>query len=578
MTLATFIPKASNAKRAAGSDGNCTEAVAMKQRIVAMVDNAAKNQPRNLQKAIGPSEVGHPCTRQVAMKVAGVEPNPDWNDPMPSIIGTAFHSWMEKHLDPSEWIPEKRVHVDGRGLWGSSDAYHIPTRTVVDWKMLGVTMWRDWTGGYVNGTYRVQAHSYGKGFRRAGYPVERVAVAVFCRSKPLQDLYVWSEPWDESVADQALQRLEQIKTYVAATGASDSNRQPLLAIEPTAGDGCYFCLASETEVVTRQGVRPIGQLAGGNHELLIPSHTAKSGKGVWRSVPVRSYGVQPLHKVHLRRNRQEKVVYATAEHRWITDKGDVATTTELTPGQILASVRATTVNDPAVIAPAVAQGFTYGDGARGQGQRPASLPIYGRSHKSVMIPWFGPVKVTETVTADGDTMKRIHSLPRFWKVLPPIDESRSFLLSWLAGYFAADGSVSVAGQASLASADRSALEFVRDIAAICGIRHGIIHTTSRNGTRSTPSDLYSLTLHARDLPSWFWMLPHHQERVADYVSTEAKSPQVWRVVEVVPTGRVEEVFCAEVEGVAAFGLADGLTTGNCLFGGQTRDGRCDRKA
>jgi len=241
MPLATFTPKASNAKGPTGPDGNNPESIAMKQRIVTMVRNSSDNNPRNLQKAIGPSEVGHPCPRQVAMKVAGVTPNPSWLDPMPSILGVAFHAWMEENLDRREWIPEHKVHVDGRGLWGHSDAYHIPTRTVVDWKLLGATMWRDWTGGYVNQTYKVQAHSYGKGFLRAGYPVDRVAVAVFCRAKSLNDLFVWSEAWDESIADQALLRLEAIKTYVNGTGASDTNRAPLLAIDAVAGDGCYFC-------------------------------------------------------------------------------------------------------------------------------------------------------------------------------------------------------------------------------------------------------------------------------------------------------------------------------------------------
>ena len=243
MPLATFTPKASNVGKASGPDGNCPESIAMKQRIVTMVRHAADNNPRNLQKAIGPSEIGHPCRRpgRDEGRRGDAEPQLGLADPMPSILGVAFHAWMEQNLDMREWIPEKRVDVDGRGLWGHSDAYHIPTRTVVDWKLLGLTMWRDWTGGYVNGTYKVQAHSYGRGFMRAGYPVERIAVAVFCRSKPLQDLYVWSEPWDQTVADQALLRLEAIKTYVNGTGASDDNRAPLLAIDPVAGDGCYFC-------------------------------------------------------------------------------------------------------------------------------------------------------------------------------------------------------------------------------------------------------------------------------------------------------------------------------------------------
>jgi hypothetical protein len=112
---------------------------------------------------------------------------------------------------------------------------------VVDWKLLGNTQHQKYVGGYTSSQYRVQAHSYGQGFFNMGYPVERVALAIFGRSKTLQDLYVWSEPWDPAIAARAVARLEIIRQYVDRTGASNENRRPLLAIDPVAGDTCFFC-------------------------------------------------------------------------------------------------------------------------------------------------------------------------------------------------------------------------------------------------------------------------------------------------------------------------------------------------
>lgn len=240
MTLGTFSPKPVNVKSRIGApSSNSLEGEALRQRIIKLVTDASNGAARSLQKAIGPSEFGHPCTRQVAFKVAGVPKNPDYRDPMPSILGTAFHTWMETHLPRDEWIPEQRVNVS-EGLDGHSDAYHIPTRTVVDWKLLGNTAHRDYSGGYVSTQYNIQRHSYGLGFARAGYPVERVALAIFGRAKTLQDLYVDSVVWDPAVAQRAVDRLEIVRNYVATTGASATNRAPLLAIEPTVSD-CYFC-------------------------------------------------------------------------------------------------------------------------------------------------------------------------------------------------------------------------------------------------------------------------------------------------------------------------------------------------
>lgn len=238
--VGSFVPKASNVRNHDQSYASDAQAEALRQKILHFVTEAARNNPRNLQTAIGPSEIGVPCPRQIAFKLAGVQEQPDYQDPFPSILGVAFHSWMEEHLPADEWIPEQKVHVTST-LSGHSDAYHIPTRTVVDWKLLGRTQHQAWLGGYTKEQYEVQADTYGLGFVNAGYPVDRVAIAVFCRARPLQDMFLWSRPWNPVNAQTALNRLAQIRTYVAASGASNDNRAPLLKIGAVAGDGCFFC-------------------------------------------------------------------------------------------------------------------------------------------------------------------------------------------------------------------------------------------------------------------------------------------------------------------------------------------------
>ena len=238
--IGSFTPKALHTKTHNQSYSTDAQAEALRQRIIHFVTEAGNGHSRNQQKAIGPSEIGHPCPRNVAYKLAGVTKNPSYRDPFPSILGVAFHAWMEGNLPQDEWIPERRVHVTDT-LAGTSDAYHIPTRTVVDWKLLGQTQHLQWLGGYTKEQYEVQADSYGLGFVNAGYPVDRVAIAVFCRARPLQDMFLWSRPWNPDNARRAIDRLEIIRTYVEASGANDSNRAPLMQVPAVAGDSCYFC-------------------------------------------------------------------------------------------------------------------------------------------------------------------------------------------------------------------------------------------------------------------------------------------------------------------------------------------------
>ena len=343
-------------------------------------------------------------------------------------------------------------------------------------------------------------------------------------------------------------------------------------------DECFWCLAGETEIVTRDGIKPIRELAGRTHELLIPTAGPKGALkslGSFKTAEVRSFGQQQLWKIKLRSRRGTKLIRATAEHRWFLADGKKweqktgeRTTRQLRPGDRLRPLRAREPARAELMPAAVAQGFTFGDGTIGQDRRPATLAIYDNGKDEAMLPYFplaDPASYPSYPREHGMTspsVRLIYGLPRFWKQTPPLDESRTFLLSWLAGYFAADGCVSEDGQVTLDSASEEAIRFSRDVAAVCGIGYSPIRSQWRIGTGVVPTQLYHLHLRRRDLPDWFFLIAEHQIRAIAADENPSRGTY-WTVESVTETDQIEEVYCATVPGVGAFGLADDLMTGNC---------------
>jgi hypothetical protein len=546
--------------------------------------------PRSVQKHLGPSELGHPCDRQVVGKMAGAKVTNHVADPWASIVGTSIHAYMaeaferdNRHNQYIRWLTEKRVTPDpGPDPHpGTADLYDAFNRCVVDWKAQGEsTRSRLKTQGPPR-HYFVQILLYARGYRNLGLPVDRVAIVSLPRTKStLDDMYVWSHvptAEDERLVDDVLvqTRFRQQLAQLVRAGRVDLMDVPAV---PEATE-CYFCLSGDTEVVTRQGIQRIRELSGmpGGVDLLVPSVTAtgrRSARGTFQRVPVKKFGEQELLKVTLQDRRVEKVVYATKEHNWfVTDRMRVQrngarivrhqwrrTTAELQPGDLLQPLRRTSTQDPGLMQVAVAQGFVFGDGTSSYNdvhERPAHLSVYANGKDDAILKFFDGFPRSEQ---GGHTF--IYGMPRFWKRLPPLDESRSFLLSWLAGYFAADGSVTDEGMCALASAKQANLDFVRSLAAVCGVGYRPVAASLRVGTGTEETPLYELPLRRRDLPPWFFLISKHRER-AETANAKPDRETYWKVKSVEPTGRVEPVYCAVTGEPEAFALADDLMTGNC---------------
>lgn len=334
------------------------------------------------------------------------------------------------------------------------------------------------------------------------------------------------------------------------------------------GRGNYLCFAGETRVITRDGIERIDRLAGGTHKLL-------DGNGQWVDAPVKSYGTQRLMRVVLSRGHAEQVVYATPEHRWILRKANTPTaqasekpTRSLVPGDRIPSVMPRSIAARLRPSPfGIAHGITFGDGTlfgeTTNGFRTATLVLHGA--KRALSRWFPNSQVTELHTAEygySEDALRVWDLPRFFKDLPSIDESPSYLYGWLAGWFAADGSVGENGMVALTSARRETLEFAVRVCLRLGIEFGDISTRTREGKGGRASDIHTLRLVAATLGDDFFLREKH---ATNHVAVRRRpSRSVWTVRSVELTDRVEEVFCAEVPTTHSFALDRFILTGNCL--------------
>jgi DNA primase len=308
-------------------------------------------------------------------------------------------------------------------------------------------------------------------------------------------------------------------------------------------------------VLTWQGVRPIRELAGGVHRIL-------GRDGNWVEAPFHSFGVQPLMRLVVSRNGQVKELFATPEHRWLVRSGAdqrsvrEVVTSELRPGQRLAwkypPNRVKTVTPSAF---GIAHGITYGDGSfLGSGSRAELDPI----KDAPLLKWFPHSRVTQR----GPHL-RVYDLPRFFKELPPLDESVSYLYGWLAGYVAADGHVAKDGTVSLNCARKETLEYVRAVCTRLGIgTYGITEQVREGFPGRVPSSLFRVHFVNEDLTEEFFLLDQHRLRFSS--SSKAFARRGWVVRSVESTDRVEEVFCAVVDQGHAFVLEDNILTSNCF--------------
>lgn len=212
--------------------------------LMALVEERDAATPRHQQKTLGASDVGHPCLRRMAYGLTQAEEtNPDF-DPLPSIIGTATHTWLGSAamhanlvLGRTRYLTETRVRI-ADDLGGTADLYDCDTATVIDWKVPGNNRFKIYRKD-PGPMYRAQVHLYGRGLENAGREVKTVAIALIPRGGLLRSMHVWHEDYNPALADAVIARRDAVMTMLANFDtANDPDTYKFFPIEPY---DCVFC-------------------------------------------------------------------------------------------------------------------------------------------------------------------------------------------------------------------------------------------------------------------------------------------------------------------------------------------------
>lgn len=220
-----------------------------------LVEDGISNQPRSLQRWIGPSELGNPCDHCLAARLSDWEQVGD-KAPWLPWVGTQVHAGIadaiERHnkRDVKQGV-RPRFHVEqrvtvgdvgGHPVSGSTDLFDALTGTVIDWKIVGETKLREVKSKQSPGaTYQAQAHLYGRGWANKGYAVNHVAIAFLPRNSVtgFSSGLIWHEPYDESLAVATLARADRIARNLEMTARIGRDREWVAGL-PRA-EGCWDC-------------------------------------------------------------------------------------------------------------------------------------------------------------------------------------------------------------------------------------------------------------------------------------------------------------------------------------------------
>jgi hypothetical protein len=154
-------------------------------------------------------------------------------------------SWNSDILDQARYLVEPEIEiatVRGHRIAGHVDVFDIDSGTVIDWKIVGKSMLAKYRKNGPSQQYRVQAQLYGRGLARMGYVVRNVMVVFLPREEELSideigratGSYVWSQTFDDSIAEQALSRLAGLLDLLDIISADE-----LVEMYPLCDD--YFC-------------------------------------------------------------------------------------------------------------------------------------------------------------------------------------------------------------------------------------------------------------------------------------------------------------------------------------------------
>ena len=186
---------------------------------------------RDRQVVIGASQIGNPCDYCLAHKMSAngqqaIEGNPYW---LGARIGTAIHSLIEENIEKQKSLPQeayKFTALDGalveqKIVIGELEGYGIVRSKpdlvltkhnhLIDWKTTTKAKAKNYKYNGVPNQYVVQQQLYAWGLNKSGIKIEEISLVFVARDGTSEkDIYVYSFPYDETIALKYWGRMETI--------------------------------------------------------------------------------------------------------------------------------------------------------------------------------------------------------------------------------------------------------------------------------------------------------------------------------------------------------------------------------
>ena len=197
--------------------------------------------PRGKQIAIGPSEIGHECSRRLAYKLLDWEkPNESGSGSWAAQVGTAIHAYLAEVFSKIEgYEVETRVTIRAN-LSGTIDLYDSIRGIVLDWKTVGYTNLKERKSSGATIQQQVQIQLYGYGKAQAGATVNKVGLVYLPTTGSLDEMHIELFDYDESVAIKALSRIDDLTSLLSQVDVEASPAMwALIPAEPNRM--CNYC-------------------------------------------------------------------------------------------------------------------------------------------------------------------------------------------------------------------------------------------------------------------------------------------------------------------------------------------------
>lgn len=333
-----------------------------------------------------------------------------------------------------------------------------------------------------------------------------------------------------------------------------------------------FGLAGNTEIMTIDGNKTIISLAGKDTKVLTsvpPYQEGTAHNGVWRDAEVASVGEEKVVDIQISRNGVTKTITSRMGQQWYTyhpnrskhaRRVDTKTLSEIKDKDMLPSL-VVKPSRPNISPIGIAAGAVYGDGSLRADS--AHIHLYGEKDAN-LLPYFSMHNTSSGILDSGVPYVVVQGLPKYFKKAPPLDEGASYLAGWLAGYIAADGTVTDDGMVSITSAKEESIELVIKVANRLGISHRGIRSGEitvdfpgdyhRNGEKQTK---YLVTFDKLNFPTNLLIIPDHLRKYQE--SGEAKYVRNrWKINGVIPRDHKEMVYCIDVPGYSNVTLSGNI--------------------